>query len=218
MMIFGNPSNVNKLSNTFRLHAIRTDIQRGFTSNGVQTWSCEDYWMNCEGHWNVNKQTTLANHGPLHPECGSDLLRRSWGEISKSSSGIGTTRSASGGNCSARKYGSDQSRVSVQAKYVRYLPEYRGNIYRRVWIIQWGPAPRPLIYVIIIFSGLPNSLNILQYTEVKVQRKKYIKTYFVKSGYLVWPKECTLKQQNELTYLKKKLMVDPTVCIKHNPS
>lgn len=40
-MIFGNPSNVNKLSNTFRLHAIRTNIQRDFTSNGVQTRSCE---------------------------------------------------------------------------------------------------------------------------------------------------------------------------------
>lgn len=55
-----------------------------------------------------------------------DLLRRWWGEISKSSPETGSTRSASGGNCSAWEYGSDQSCISiiVQVKYERYLSEY----------------------------------------------------------------------------------------------
>lgn len=140
------PFKVNKLSNTFHLHAAMCDtsmIPIGHIFNAIlqameyrkKLWGyirrfmrliC---WIHTRSEWlnylykpskcqqtNYMSQWTppptfffFLNQSFLSdPVSGSDRLRRWFGEISKSSSGIGTICSASGGNCSAWKYGNGQ--------------------------------------------------------------------------------------------------------------
>lgn len=128
------PFNVNKLSNTFQLHAAMCDTFNAILQAMEYKWKRKKLWgyirrfmrlicwihtrfegLNCLYRPSERQQTnnmsqwTSFYHAFLSdPVSGNDLLRRWFGEISKSSSGIGSMRSASGGNCSAWRYGSGQ--------------------------------------------------------------------------------------------------------------
>lgn len=80
----------------------------------------------------------------LDPVSGGDLLRRWFAEISKSSSGIGTTRSASGGNSSAWRYGSGQ------------LSHSSSQIFLSVAMVSAKLGERWFVYVYFTHSGVQN--------------------------------------------------------------